>query len=349
MRTLFGIVSFFLLCMTITGCGSGESAKSGQDSADSVIDSSKLVPMDTITTVENGDTVKEVVRKFPTTSSQLEYMKQSPDWSKYQSGILPKMAEDAPEYGEKILQSKHDHFLIVDKGKMKVFLYDKFGNVKLSYPIACSRNYGHKQKNNDCRTPEGYYTSKGVYDSSGWLYTNAAGYTSPTRGVYGPKAIKTSYNGIAIHGTNAPGSIGRRTSHGCIRLKNDDIVELVKYVEAGTPIIISPGPKDLAVDQKEGHHIAAVVTEPGTEKAVAGNYSMSQVEKAAGTTSSSSKEKKKTDAKDTKDSKKEAGENKVKEETTTKEAPAEPASEKKSAPAEKKTEKAAPATPSTEN
>ncbi len=38
-------------------------------------------------------------------------------------------------------------------------------------------------------------------------------------------------NGIRIHGTNAPGSIGRATSHACMRMKNADAVELAWEIQ----------------------------------------------------------------------------------------------------------------------
>ncbi len=43
-----------------------------------------------------------------------------------------------------------------------------------------------------------------------------------------------------IHGTNEPESIGTYASGGCIRLKNEDIVELYELVEVGTTVQIIP-------------------------------------------------------------------------------------------------------------
>lgn len=43
---------------------------------------------------------------------------------------------------------------------------------------------------------------------------------------------------IGLHGTNDPGSIGRASSHGCIRLKNQHIKKLVPLLPLGTPIEI---------------------------------------------------------------------------------------------------------------
>jgi lipoprotein-anchoring transpeptidase ErfK/SrfK len=43
---------------------------------------------------------------------------------------------------------------------------------------------------------------------------------------------------IYVHGTNHEDQIGRPASHGCIRMKNADVVELFRRVEVGTPVII---------------------------------------------------------------------------------------------------------------
>jgi hypothetical protein len=44
---------------------------------------------------------------------------------------------------------------------------------------------------------------------------------------------------IGLHGTNDPSSIGKRMSHGCIRMRNGDIGKLVKILPLGTPIDIA--------------------------------------------------------------------------------------------------------------
>jgi lipoprotein-anchoring transpeptidase ErfK/SrfK len=43
---------------------------------------------------------------------------------------------------------------------------------------------------------------------------------------------------IGIHGTNRPRSIGRRASHGCIRMKNEDVAELFARVRVGDDVEI---------------------------------------------------------------------------------------------------------------
>lgn len=44
--------------------------------------------------------------------------------------------------------------------------------------------------------------------------------------------------GYAIHGSNKPDSIGRRDSHGCIRMYPEDIALLYQLVTPGTPVRI---------------------------------------------------------------------------------------------------------------
>lgn len=54
----------------------------------------------------------------------------------------------------------------------------------------------------------------------------------------GKFALNLGFEGYLIHGTNRPDGIGRRSSHGCIRLYPEDIELLFNAVEKGTPVII---------------------------------------------------------------------------------------------------------------
>ena len=45
---------------------------------------------------------------------------------------------------------------------------------------------------------------------------------------------------IYIHGTPEEGLIGRPASHGCIRMKNTDVIELFDLVREGTLVMIEP-------------------------------------------------------------------------------------------------------------
>ena len=67
---------------------------------------------------------------------------------------------------------------------------------------------------------------------------------------YGPVAFGTSARSatltdwpgggfVGIHGTNMPQLIPGRISHGCVRMRNADILRLARVVDLGTPVTIS--------------------------------------------------------------------------------------------------------------
>ena len=52
----------------------------------------------------------------------------------------------------------------------------------------------------------------------------------------GTRWIGLSKSGYGIHGTNQPDSIGKAASHGCIRMRNQDVEELYSLVEPGLTV-----------------------------------------------------------------------------------------------------------------
>ncbi|WP_245555238.1 L,D-transpeptidase family protein [Hahella ganghwensis] len=64
----------------------------------------------------------------------------------------------------------------------------------------------------------------------------------------GPFALLLDSNGYLIHGTNKGVGIGMRVSHGCIRLYNWDIEELVSITAKNTPVRIIKQPVKLAIN-----------------------------------------------------------------------------------------------------
>ena len=55
----------------------------------------------------------------------------------------------------------------------------------------------------------------------------------------GVAALTLSGGEYAIHGTNAPESIGGFVSYGCIRMYNQDITDLYGRVGVGTPVVVT--------------------------------------------------------------------------------------------------------------
>jgi lipoprotein-anchoring transpeptidase ErfK/SrfK len=59
------------------------------------------------------------------------------------------------------------------------------------------------------------------------------------RNPMGAAAMTLSGGEYAIHGTNAPGSIGGFVSYGCIRMHNEDIMDLYGRVSVGTTVVVT--------------------------------------------------------------------------------------------------------------
>ena len=79
-----------------------------------------------------------------------------------------------------------------------------------------------------------------------YIRNRLASYSSP---FYGPIAFGTSARSevltdwpaggfVGIHGTNRPELLPGRVSHGCIRLRNQDILRLARLLPVGTPLTI---------------------------------------------------------------------------------------------------------------
>jgi lipoprotein-anchoring transpeptidase ErfK/SrfK len=72
----------------------------------------------------------------------------------------------------------------------------------------------------------------------------AKGHYLPARmdgGPENPLGARAMYLGSTlyrIHGTNAPWTIGSAVSSGCIRLRNEDVVDLYERVKVGTRVIV---------------------------------------------------------------------------------------------------------------
>ncbi len=71
----------------------------------------------------------------------------------------------------------------------------------------------------------------------------------------GARAMYLFANGkdtlFRIHGTNQPEYIGQAISSGCIRLTNEDVIDLYNRAKIGTPVVvIAPGQGDSPVNPK---------------------------------------------------------------------------------------------------
>jgi lipoprotein-anchoring transpeptidase ErfK/SrfK len=56
----------------------------------------------------------------------------------------------------------------------------------------------------------------------------------------GARALYLGNSIYRIHGTNAPSTIGGRVSSGCIRMLNEDVIDLYGRVNVGTKVVVLP-------------------------------------------------------------------------------------------------------------
>jgi len=64
----------------------------------------------------------------------------------------------------------------------------------------------------------------------------------------GARAMYLSGSMYRIHGTNAPETIGEHVSSGCIRLVNEDVIDLYNRVHVGAKVVVLPGARRAAAE-----------------------------------------------------------------------------------------------------
>ena len=130
--------------------------------------------------------------------------------------------------------------IVVNIAELRLYLFQKkrLGTF-VTYPI------GIGDEGRD--TPVGIYTVIEKIENPAWHVPKSIRVRSPDfpeivppgpKNPLGSHALRLSRNDILIHGTNRPWGIGRRSSHGCLRLYPEDIKKLFKLVPEGMRVLI---------------------------------------------------------------------------------------------------------------
>lgn len=128
------------------------------------------------------------------------------------------LAEDK-HAARRIVVSIPDRKLVLWEGETVVRVYD----VAVGKPATPS--------------PEGSYEVVTRIPHPTWYHSGKVvgpGKSNPL----GTRWLGLSIKGYGIHGTNLPRSIGRRASHGCIRMRNADVEDLFDLVTVGMPVTL---------------------------------------------------------------------------------------------------------------
>ncbi|MGI0494776.1 L,D-transpeptidase family protein [Alkalinema pantanalense CENA528] len=125
--------------------------------------------------------------------------------------------------------------LIVRRGKRRVEVYR--GKTQLaSYPIAVGKA--------GWETPIGDFTVINKEENPIFKSFKTGNVIEP--GPDNPLGVRwigiwtDGKTQIGFHGTNQPELIGKAVSHGCIRMRNKDVIALYQYVTVGTPVTVKP-------------------------------------------------------------------------------------------------------------
>jgi lipoprotein-anchoring transpeptidase ErfK/SrfK len=143
-----------------------------------------------------------------------------------------------PKVTTEELAEKYPAIVVVNRSNFQLTLY-KHLKVAKTYGIAVGQV--------GLETPAGLYHIQNKAINPAWSVPDSdwagelAGQVIPGGTPENPLKARWLgiYDGAGIHGTDAEGSIGSAASHGCIRMRIPEVIELYDQVPVGTPIYIS--------------------------------------------------------------------------------------------------------------
>ena len=154
--------------------------------------------------------------------------------------------------------------IIVDISEQRLYLYSN-NDLILSYPVSTSK-YGEGQTENSFKTPLGLHEIKEKIGHKAPINTIFTARVNTNKradvqikqndteddfvtsrilwlegledGINRGLGVDSYNRYIYIHGTHEEGLIGQKASHGCIRMFNNDVIELFDIVSEGTKVHI---------------------------------------------------------------------------------------------------------------
>lgn len=155
--------------------------------------------------------------------------------------------------------------IIVNINQQKLFFYDQ--GQKIIYPISSAKNGTGQEKGSEktplgkhiirakigdglpintvfiARRPTGEIFEPSLLSSEpkrDWILTRILWLSGMELGKNRLGNVDTMQRYIYIHGTPDCFSLEKATSHGCLRMHNDDILDLFDRVKVGCPVEIRP-------------------------------------------------------------------------------------------------------------
>ncbi len=128
-----------------------------------------------------------------------------------------------------------DTSLVIKLSDRRVYVYEN-NELKASYPIAVGKA--------GWETPLGNYAVLDMQRDPAWEHPWTGEVIPP--GPENPLGARwigfwtDGNNFIGFHGTPDERLVGQAVSHGCIRMRNQDILALYALVDIGTPVTVKP-------------------------------------------------------------------------------------------------------------
>jgi lipoprotein-anchoring transpeptidase ErfK/SrfK len=130
--------------------------------------------------------------------------------------------------------------IVISQSARKLFLVTGPGSA-ISYPVAVAK-HGKEWS--------GFARVDGKYVEPAWSPPDSVKRDHPelpnlisggsSHNPMGARALTLDRDQIAIHGTTKAmrASVGTAASYGCIRMLNEDVIDLYEHVQVGTPVVM---------------------------------------------------------------------------------------------------------------
>ncbi len=167
-------------------------------------------------TVQPGDSLSRLAGKFNTTVNMIKNMND--------------LRSDTIRIGQTLKISSATFSVLVNKTD-NILKLKKDGEVYKTYDVATGK---------DNRTPEGKFTITEKLIEPPWTRPQDGKLILPDSDEYelGKRWMAFDKPGYGIHGTNDESTIGQHVTQGCVRMKNDDVIELYDIIPRGTKVEI---------------------------------------------------------------------------------------------------------------
>jgi L,D-transpeptidase ErfK/SrfK len=182
-------------------------------------------------TVAPGDTLWSVSGRFTMSGALLDALNPTQDRDRLRPGMRLRVSD------RHIVPTRTADGLVVDLADRTLFWF-QHGGLLARYPVGIGRV--------DWATPPGHYRIVGRREDPIWhvppsIQDEMRRRSEPVVAVVEPGPdnplgkywLQLSAGGYGIHGTNAPGSVGKVATHGCLRLLPEHVERLYREVPDG--------------------------------------------------------------------------------------------------------------------